>query len=44
METTIRITISILLTVAIVSYFFFKEMESDYNKDLEDFKNDMDND
>ena len=44
METRIKILISILITVAIIGYFFFREMKNDYNKDLEDFKNDMDND
>jgi hypothetical protein len=42
METRIKILISILITV-VVGYFFFKEMKSDYNKDLENFKDDMDN-
>jgi hypothetical protein len=44
METRIKILISILITVTAVGYFFFREMKNDYNKDLEDFKNDMDND
>jgi len=44
METRIKILISILITVAIVCYCFFKEMKNDYNKELEDFKDDMDND
>jgi hypothetical protein len=39
-----KILISVLIIVIVVGYFFFKEMKNDYNKDLEDFKDDMDND
>jgi hypothetical protein len=36
-----KILISILITVAIVGYFFYKEMINDYNKDLEELKKDL---
>jgi len=39
-----KILVGILIIVAILSYYFFKEMKNDYNKDLEDFKDDMGND
>jgi hypothetical protein len=39
-----KILISILVTVAIVGYYFFKEMKSDYEKDLKELKEDLEND
>jgi hypothetical protein len=37
-------TVGILVTVAIVGYYFFREMRNDYNKDLEELKKDLEND
>jgi hypothetical protein len=37
-------TVGILITVAIVGYYFFREMRKDYNKDLEELKKDLEND
>ena len=39
-----KILVGILIIVAILSYYFFKEMKNDYNKDLEYFKNNNNND
>lgn len=43
METTIRILVCLTL-VAIVCYYFFREMKNDYEKDLKELKEDLEND
>ena len=39
-----KILISILVAVAIVGYYFFEEMKNDYEKDLKELKEDLEND
>lgn len=43
METTIRTLIG-LIVIAVVCYYFFKEMKNDYEKDLKELKEDLEDD